>query len=463
MSVPYWVQDAVFYQIFPDRFANGNKLNDPPNVQPWGSIPTGKGFQGGDLQGILSKMNYLLDLGVNTLYLNPIFLSASNHGYNTFDYFSLDPRLGDMRDFHALIESAHANQMRVILDGVFNHCGRGFFAFADLLENQESSAYRDWFHVKKFPVDAYAKGEPAYSAWWGYNSLPKFNTGTLAVRRYLLQIARFWIEQGADGWRLDVPNEIDDDAFWAEFRQTVKSANRDAYILGEIWTADQRWVGANHFDGLMNYPLREALLDFLSGTSTATGYADRIDTLLKLYPEENTYAMYNLLGSHDTERVRTKLADDLNKLKSAYTLLFAYPGAPAIYYGDEIGLSGGKDPECRGAFQWDKRQWHIELQSWIKNLIHTRRRFPALRRGDYLRILADDRLRCHAFARRLGDENILVVVNASPTLRHLRIPVGELNWSDGRIMHDLLGYGEYLVSGDTLVVRVPAWASIWIG
>lgn len=463
MSVPYWVQDAVFYQIFPDRFANGSAQNDPANVQRWGSPPTQKGFQGGDIQGILAKLNYLLDLGVNAIYLNPIFLSPSNHRYNTGDYYAIDPRLGNMADFHALIESAHTNQIRVVLDGVFNHCGRGFFAFSDLLENQEESAYRDWFHVKKFPVDAYGKAEASYTSWWGFNSLPKFNTKNPQVRQYLLDVARYWIEQGADGWRLDVPNEINDDSFWAEFRQVVKEANPQAYILGEIWTADSHWVGPNHFDGLMNYPLREALLDILNGTLTATGFCDRVDTLLKLYPQPNTYAMYNLLGSHDTERVRTKLSDDLNKLKSAYTLLFAIPGAPALYYGDEIGLSGGKDPECRAAFIWDSQQWQNELHAWVKNLIHTRRRLPALRRGDFLRLLADDRLRCLAFARRLGDTSVVAAVNASPAPHHIRIPVGELDWADGRIVHDLLGYGEYLVSGDTLMVRLPPWGSVWIG
>ena len=218
MSVPYWVQDAVFYQIFPDRFANGDPHNDPGYLEPWGAPPTQHGFQGGDLRGIINQLDYLIDLGVNALYLNPIFLANSTHRYNTVDYYRIDPRLGTMADFRALLDAAHTNHMRVVLDGVFNHCGRGFFAFNDLLENQAHSVYRDWYHVKRYPVDAYSPGDAdSYLGWWGLKSLPKFNTSNPEVRKYLLGVARYWIDQGTDGWRLDVPNEIDDDNFWHEF------------------------------------------------------------------------------------------------------------------------------------------------------------------------------------------------------------------------------------------------------
>lgn len=464
MPVPYWVQDAVFYQIFPDRFANGDLRNDPPNVQPWGSPPTSWGFQGGDLRGIIEKFDYLLDLGINALYLNPIFLSPSTHRYNANDYYSIDPWLGDMDDFRALLRVAHANNLRVILDGVFNHCARGFFAFSDLLENQEHSPYKSWFHVLRFPVEAYSPGKAeSYLGWWGYKSMPKFNTSNRAVRRYLLDIARYWIEQGADGWRLDVPNEIDDDAFWAEFHQVVKSVNKDAYLVGEIWTADPRWVGPDHFDGLMNYPVRDAVIDFLNGGFlTASGFADKVEQLLKLYPRQNAYAMYVPLGSHDTERLRTILQGDTDKMKLAYTFLMAYPGAPAIYYGDEIGLEGGRDPDCRRAFPWDERIWVADLRAWTQSLITARRRLTVMRRGSYQRVWVDDRRHCYAFARTLGDETVLVIINASPTLRHLRVPVANLGWKDGRIVHNVLGLEEYLVTGDTLLATLPAWGGVWI-
>jgi len=464
MSVPYWVQDAIFYQIFPDRFANGDPGNDPPNVDPWGSAPSRWGFQGGDLRGIINNFDYLLDLGINALYLNPIFQSPSNHRYNATNYMLIDPKLGDLKDFHALIDIAHQNSVRVILDGVFNHCGRGFFAFADLLENQEHSPYRDWFYVQRFPVDAYSPGNSLdYLAWWEYKSLPKLNTNNPKVYQYIFNVARYWIEQGADGWRLDVPNEIDDDNFWATFRKVVKSANPDAYILGEIWNVEPRWVGDDHFDGLMNYPVRDCLLRVLyAGTLDASQCAAKIETLVSAYPRENVYAMYVPLGSHDTERLLTKLEDDVERVKLAFLFQFAYPGAPAIYYGDEIGLTGGKDPECRGAFLWDRSQWNQDIHAWVKKLIALRKRYPCLRRGSYQSLLADNRRRCYAFARTLGEESIAILMNASAARRHLRLPVSDLGWQDGRIVRDLLGREEFFVSGDSVAVTLPAWSGMWL-
>ncbi len=463
MTTPYWISDAVFYQIFPDRFANGDPTNDPPNGLPWDALPTVHGFQGGDLRGILREFDYLLDLGVNALYLNPIFRSPSTHRYNTTDYYQIDPKLGNLEDFHALIDLAHSNNVRVILDGVFNHCGRGFFAFNDLLENQEQSPYRDWFHVKKFPIDAYSPGEAQdYEGWWNLKSLPKFNTGNQDVRRYILDVARYWIGQGADGWRLDVPNEIDDDTFWAEFRQAVRSVNSDAYLVGEIWEINPRWVGDGHFDGLMDYPLREAILGYLGGKTTASQFGEKVEELLKVYPRENAYSMLLSLGTHDTERVYTLLGGELNKVQLAFTFLFAYPGAPAIYYGDEIGLEGGKDPDNRRTFPWEASQWKVELRELVQHLIALRKQFPALRRGEYLPLLADDKRGCYVFARKLGEEKILVALNASGTRRSLQIPVGGLGLPDGRILRDLLGKGEFIVAGDKVSVSVEPWSGAWL-
>ncbi|RLD04913.1 MAG: alpha-amylase, partial [Chloroflexi bacterium] len=366
MTVPYWVQDAIFYQIFPDRFANSDPDNDPPNVAKWGSKPTLHNFMGGDLRGILQKLDYLLDLGVNALYLNPVFLSPSNHRYNTSDYYKIDPKLGKRKDFDALLDAAHTNGMRVIIDGVFNHCSRGFFAFNDLLENGEHSAYRDWFHINDFPLNAYTQGDAKnYAAWWNFKSLPKFNTENPVVRDYIYDIARYWMEAGADGWRLDVPNEIDSDAFWAGFRKIVKSANPDAYILGEIWEVDPRWVDENHCDGLMHYPVRDALIETLNSQINAAQFGDKVESLFDAYPQENVRAMYIPLGSHDTKRIHRKLGGDLDKIKLSFLFQFAYPGAPAIYYGDEIGLDGDKDPDCRRAFPWDKKDWKGDLRDWV--------------------------------------------------------------------------------------------------
>lgn len=463
MTTPYWLQDAIFYQIFPDRFANGDPSIDPANVQAWGAQPTNEGFQGGDLRGIIQRFDYLLDLGVNALYLNPIFQASSNHRYNTTDYYRIDPKLGDMRDFHALIELAHRNNVRVVLDGVFNHCGRGFFAFNDLLENDGNSAYRDWFHVHKFPLEAFGPGEAQnYEGWWKFKSLPKFNTANPQVRKYILDVARYWIERGADGWRLDVPNEIDDDDFWAEFRQVVKTADRDACLIGEIWTADPRWANDGHFDGLMHYPLRAAILDLLCGRQKAAWFADALENLLKLYPRENSYAMYLPLGSHDTERVLTLLGGSLEKLKLAFLLQFAWPGAPAVYYGDEIGLEGGKDPECRRAFPWDSNGWKGDLRPWVQSLIALRAARASLRRGDYARVLVDEARGVYAFTRTLGEERTLVVINAGDQPQEVSLPVREL-WPDGYALRSLIDHQPQKIADGNLTLSLPPWGGQWLG
>jgi glycosidase len=462
MTTPYWVQDAIFYHIFPDRFANGDTANDPPNVQKWGSPPTVWGFQGGDLRGILRHLDYLIDLGVNALYLNPIFLASSNHRYNASDYFQIDPRLGTVADFHALVEAVHKNEMRIILDGVFNHCGRGFFAFTDVLENGDRSAYENWFHIKQYPLDAYTSGDAQnYIGWWNHKSLPKFNTDNPKVREYIFSVARVWIEQGADGWRLDVPNEIDDDGFWKEFRKVVKSANRDAYLTGEIWDVNPRWANDTHFDGLMNYPVKDALAAWLQGRENAIQFGERIEALFKAYARENLYAMYVPLDSHDTERFKTLMGGDTNKLKLAFLFQMAFPGAPAIYYGDEIGMEGGRDPDSRRAFPWQQSKWDQDLLQWVKMLISLRKRTPSLRRGEYIRLSAEEKT--YAFGRTLGEQNVLVALNASGQERRMEINCTALNWGEGREVQNLIDGQKFSIAESKLSINLPAWRGVWVG
>jgi glycosidase len=461
MSVPEWLQDAVIYHIFPDRFFDGEQRNNPPNVQPWGSPPQLWDFQGGDLRGVIQKFDYLLDLGVNTIYFTPIFTATSNHRYNTADYYTIDPKLGTLDDFHELLALAHRHGMRVILDGVFNHCGRSFFAFQDVLENGPVSPYRDWFHIYRFPPDAYSDGPSHdYAAWWGMKGLPKFNTQHPQVRKYILDVARYWIEQGADGWRLDVPNEIDDDAFWAEFRRVVRAANPEACLIGEIWTADPRWVNDSHFDSLMNYPLRDAILRLLyAGTLDIPHFRDKVESLMHLYPRPNTHAMYLPLGSHDTERLLTKVEGDVRKARLAFLLQMSLPGAPAIYYGDEIGLEGGKDPDNRRAFPWDENLWNHELRAWVKQLITIRKASSALRRGTYQAVCAcDERAGCLAFSRTGRDEALLIIINANANPVEIAIPLADLGWQNMRLAHSLLYESVYPLEEGDLAIHLPAWS-----
>ncbi|MBA3074109.1 MAG: alpha-amylase [Anaerolineae bacterium] len=457
MSVPGWVQDSIFYQIFPDRFANGHNGNNPKSVLPWNAKPTLVGFHGGDIKGIIDHMYYLLDLGINAIYLNPIFLSPSNHRYNAVDYFQIDPKLGNKVEFFTLLDVAHRNEMKVILDGVFNHCGRGFFAFNDVLENQSDSPYTDWFHIKKFPVDAYSPGDATtFDGWWKYKSLPKFNTSNPEVEKYILKVARYWIEQGIDGWRLDVPNEINDDGFWLRFRNVVRSANPDAYLVGEIWDGDPRWVSDNHFDGLMNYPLRDLIVDMLAGELKMEQFKFDLQKIQTKYSKENTKAMYNLLGSHDVERFLTKVGGDIAKAKLGYLLLFTMSGVPAIYYGDEIGLLGGKDPDCRRTFNWDESQWMTPLRDWIKKLIRFRKDKVALRRGNFQLLNTEPGNNCLAFIRVIDHECGLILINFENSPSDMTIDLEGTPLATHKSLRNVLATEEFVVIDKKITVQLPA-------
>ncbi len=289
---------------------------------------------------------------------------------------------------------------------------------------------------------------------------PNLTPDTPAVRKYIFDVARYWIEQGADGWRLDVPNEINDDAFWEEFRHVVKSANRDAYLVGEIWDINPRWANDTHFDGLMNYPIRDALIPLLQGRENVLQFNERVERFFKAYKRENIYAMYLPLSSHDTERIKTLMRNDLAKTKLAYLFQMAFPGAPAIYYGDEIGMEGERDPDCRRAFPWRESNWNHELSQWIRRLIAIRKKNPILRHGEYTRIVANNDL--YAFARTLGEETILMAMNVSGQARRISIPCAKLKWGENHVAQNLLDGQKYPVSGGRLKIDLPAWSGIWV-
>ncbi|PNY82266.1 glycoside hydrolase family 13 protein [Deinococcus koreensis] len=397
---PDWVQDAVFYQIFPDRFARSGRVTGL-SLQAWGDTPTINGYMGGDLWGVAEKLDHIASLGVNAIYFCPVFQSASNHRYHTHDYTQVDPMLGGNEALRWLIDQAHARGIRVVLDGVFNHSSRGFFQFNDLLEQGEGSAYRDWFHVDAWPLHPYQDDRPAnYAAWWGNRALPKFNTANPAVREFLWSVAEHWMRFGIDGWRLDVPNEIDDDSFWQEFRRRVKAINPEAYIVGEIWGDAHRWLQGDQFDAVMNYHFTRPCLAFFgahtldhpmnerSGTGRvepmdAAAFARRMTEVNRMYHPDIVRAQLNLLDSHDTARYLTAVGGDSGAYRLALTFLMTSVGAPCIYYGDEIGLSGGPDPDCRRAFPWNEADWDGQTLALTRTLTAARHATPALRRGEF--------------------------------------------------------------------------------
>ena len=315
---------------------------------------------------------------MNAIYFTPIFQSASNHRYHTHDYEKVDPMLGGNSALRRLLDKAHALGVKVVLDGVFNHASRGFFQFHDILENGQNSAYLDWFEIKGFPLYAYdSDREIGYSAWWGLRALPKFKVSTPAVREFLLRIGRQWIDFGIDGWRLDVANEIDDDSFWREFRHRVRDGNPQAYIVGEVWGDASHWLQGDMWDAVMNYLFTRACIAFFIGDSVdevelkrtslyppgaagAENFQKAIAKLLGLYHPSVTAVMLNLIGSHDMARFVTLARGDVSALRLATLFQMTYPGAPSIYYGDEVGLAGGHDPFNREAFPWDSSAWGYE-------------------------------------------------------------------------------------------------------
>jgi cyclomaltodextrinase / maltogenic alpha-amylase / neopullulanase len=452
-TTPSWVKNAVFYQIFPDRFASSESVVKPGNLEAWGVLPTQHGFKGGDLQGVLEHLDYLEDLGITAIYFTPVFQSACNHRYHTHDYYRVDPLLGGDAALRKLIEAAHARDIRIVLDGVFNHASRGFFQFNHILEVGEKSPYIDWFDIKGFPLNAY-EGKPNYRCWVDLAALPEFNTRNPQVREFIFGVARYWLEQGIDGWRLDVPFCIDDDSFWQEFRQVVKATNPEAYIVGEVpWDA-KRWLQGDQFDAVMNYLFTKACVGFFAGEKgdlelaqnmmglgdvpvlDAAAFGERMEELMDLYPREAALAQLNLLDSHDMPRFLSMARGDKTALKLATLFQMTYPGAPCVYYGDEIGLEGGRDPDCRRAFPWDISQWDTDLWDTIHTCIRLRKAHPALRQDGFSTLLAEGGI--IAYRRSINDDSpgdqehqpdqdkiFIVVINAGFSSATIDIPTGE--------------------------------------
>jgi cyclomaltodextrinase / maltogenic alpha-amylase / neopullulanase len=440
---PDWVKEAVFYQIFPDRFAQSTRVRKPNGLEPWDATPSPEGYKGGDLLGVVEHLDHLEQLGVNAIYFNPIFQSGSNHRFHTHDYHLVDPMLGGNEALTELITAAHAKGIKVVLDGVFNHASRGFFQFHDVLENGPSSAYADWFHIQGWPLDAYGTGPANYHAWWGIKALPKFNTANPAVREYLWDVAERWIKAGIDGWRLDVPNEIDDDGFWQEFRRRVKALNPEAYIVGELWEEAGRWLQGDQFDAVMNYPFTRLAHGFTVGHKLdqalvePSGYkyieavdapalAQRLERLLKLYPWEATLTQLNLLGSHDTPRLFNVANGDAASIMLGTVLQMGLPGTPCIYYGDEVGLEGRHDPDCRRGMPWDHNDWNLEILEFTKAAVRLRRGLPALQRGSYKTVYA--RGMVFAFERQHLNDRVIVVLNASDSEQRIELEGIENGW-----------------------------------
>lgn len=466
VQTPDWVKQAVFYQIFPDRMARTQRQIDDPAMavalEPWHEPPTPFGYKGGDLWGVMEKLDYLQDLGITAIYFTPIFQSACNHRYHTHDYYQVDPLLGGNAAFFDLLEAAHQRNIKVVLDGVFNHCSRGFFFFNDILENGPHSPWLDWFRVEGWPLSAYDGSKPAnYQSWVDNRALPTFNHDHPAVREYLMRIGEYWVRQGIDGWRLDVPYEVETAGFWQEFRDRIKAINPDAYIVGEVWTDALQWLDGTQFDGVMNYLFTGPAIAFAAGDRVrmdlvekphyfpypaldAAAYGAKIQALLDLYPWEIQLAQLNLLSSHDVARIYSVVGEDEASMVLATVLLLTFPGAPSLYYGDEVGLPGELDPDCRRTFP-PESAWNRDLLRIHQDLIALRHQHPALRTGAYTTVYAEGMT--YGFTRALEGERLLVMLNAG--LESVTLPHAAMGLADGSVI-PAFSYHGAMVEGDNL-------------
>jgi glycosidase len=545
-DVPAWAKEAVWYQIFPERFRNGDPRNDPTvndmrgawphdtlkswhlsswtgdwyKLQPWEE--NGKGFYyhaqlrryGGDLQGVIEKLDYLKNLGVNALYFNPLFESPSLHKYDATMYHHIDNNFGpdpegDRRIWESenpadpkswqwtsadklflkLLKEAHKRKMHVIIDGVFNHVGLTFWAFEDVKRNGKASNYKDWFIIKKFDDPATAENEFDYAGWYGVRELPELRedeNGLLAgPRAHIHDIVKRWMDpngdgdpsDGIDGWRLDVADMVAL-PFWRDFRSWVRAINRDAYITGEVWWQDWNnekmfnaapWLEGDAFDAVMNYRFaREAGYFFKARKNkiSASEFARRLDSLRNEYRSDVNYVLMNLVDSHDTDRLPSQIInadtkydknvnvndnrayevrkpndDELKTQKLMVLFHMTYLGAPMVYYGDEAGMWGADDPDERKPMLWadmtyedevshpfgmprprDANTFNAALFDHYKNCIHLRRASKALSLGDFAALLTDDARDVFAYQRRLGKEQVVVVLNNSDSVQRVQLP-----------------------------------------
>lgn len=387
--VPEWAKGKVVYQIFPDRFCSSNKIDE----KLWYDAPVKnwRAMYGGTLKGITGKLEYLKDLGVDIIYMTPVFVSDSNHKYDTIDYFTIDPGFGSKEDLLELVEKAHALKMYVVLDGVFNHTSTKFFAFEDLKKNGEASKYKDWYYPKSFPLKSSFGQKPNYLCFGYFGGMPKLNTSNKEVQRYIFDVVTYWIKEcKIDGWRLDVGDEISH-SFWKMFRKEVKAVKEDALIVGEHWFYAPVYLQGDEWDSLMNYHFRDAVLGFVGDkTLTATEFAGKMDYMRGSIHSEAYDVLWNLIDCHDTPRFLHTVKESKKKMLLAAGLQILSHGCPMLYYGDEVGMTGGNDPDCRRGMLWKDELQDKNVLAYYKKLLALRKSEPCIVKGQQRFLLTDD-------------------------------------------------------------------------
>ena len=412
VSMPTWMKDAIVYNIFPDSFATGKRQisREPTECIYQGQVTRGK--LGGTIRGVTENLDYIKDLGFNCVYLNPIFVAGEYHKYDLIDYYHIDPAFGTDDDFRELVSAAHAMGIRVMIDGVFNHCGWHFFAFEDVKQNGRASRYWDWFYALSDPVTVPDNMEdyPNYECFGYERMMPKLATDNPEVQDYFCKVGAHWVrEYDIDGWRLDVASEIHD-GFWRAFRRAVKAIKPDCALIGEVWESAGHWLDGSMFDSTMNYDFRKHTASFFASEHPDTAdFNHRTTDMLMRYRKPIAEGQLNLLDSHDVSRFLSLCGGDVRKHQLAVLMQMTFVGMPCVFYGDELGIEGVLEEEYRHPMPWD--QVGCSIYTFYKAAISLRNAEPALRSGDFVCENAEGAL--FRYSRRTGDQTVTVIMNVS--------------------------------------------------
>ncbi len=424
-EVPEWAENKVVYQIFPSRFATSKQVDE----KLWYKAPINydDNLQG-DLRGIINHLGHLKDLGVDVLYVTPIFKADTCHKYDTIDYYAIDPSFGSKADLKELVERAHEMGMKVLLDAVFNHTGTKFFAFSDLLEKQEESKYKDWYYVDEFPLKWGWGTKPTFKTFAYFGGMPKLNMNNPEVQDYCLNVAKYWIQEcDIDGWRLDVGDEVPH-AFWKRFRKEVKAVKNDALIVGEVWYYADDFLRGDEWDTVMNYPFYGAVMDLVAHEGiTVSQFVERIGFLKGNLHKKAYPLMFNLIDSHDTPRFLHSAGNEIAKQKLAAAFQLLSPGMPMIYYGDEYAMQGAQDPDCRRGMYWDEKYQNKEMYEWYRKLIWIRKEYDCICNGDTNHFYTDDENGILVLARENKQEQLTLLFNCSKESRGMSAYKGMKN------------------------------------
>ena len=423
-EVPEWAANKVVYQIFPSRYA----ASQPVDKELWYKAPiTFTDNLHGDIRGIIDHLDYIRDLGIDVIYLTPIFKSDSSRKYDTIDYYQIDPSFGTAEDLRELVQKAHQYGMKVVLDAVFNHTGRDFFAFKDILENKEKSKYLDWYFIDKFPLDTEPGQAPNFKCFGYYGGMPKLNLKNPEVEKYVTDVACYWIKEcDIDGWRMDVGDEISH-YFWKHFRRAVKAVKKDALIIGEIWHYAGDFLEGDEWDTVMNYPFYLNLIDLLADEKIGVSRFIQNLGYMKGRLNKKCYPlMWNLIDSHDTARF-LHLCNNKQKLHLAAAFQLLMPGMPMIYYGDELAMPGANDPDCRRGMYWDEEYRDNEMLEWYKRLIQVRRTHACIVEGELAETITRDEDGTIVLIRKNTEETVALIFNCSNDTKEFNEYAGQYN------------------------------------